>query len=314
MTSEAMTGRRVLVTGAGGFVGRHTLGPLVDRGYDVHATGRRAWPDALRIPGVTWHEADLLDGAARAQLLGDVQPSHLLHVAWHLESGKGTASPLNVDWIAASLLLARAFQAGGGGRFVGVGSCFEYEHGASPVLGETSPLRASTIYGQAKAACSEGMDALARATGLSTAWARLFYLYGPHEDRGRLVGDIASAVLEGREVATQDGLARRDYMFIEDAGAALAALVDSDVAGAVNVATGSAPTVRSLVEAVGRAAGDPGLIKFGARQTPPNDPPEIRADVSRLRDEVGWSALTPADDGIRRTVNWWRTQVVAAPA
>jgi nucleoside-diphosphate-sugar epimerase len=103
-------------------------------------------------------------------------------------------------------------------------------------------------------------------------------------------------------------------MFIEDAGAALAALVDSEVTGPVNVATGSAPTVRSLVEAVGRAAGDPGLIRFGARQTPPNDPPEIRADVHRLQDEVGWFALTPPDEGIRRTVDWWRTQVVGAPA
>jgi nucleoside-diphosphate-sugar epimerase len=306
--------RRVLVTGAGGFVGRHTLAPLVAREYEVHATGRRACPAGLGDLPITWHEADLLDADARDRLLRAVEPSHLLHVAWHLESGKGTASPLNVDWIAASLLLGRAFVEGGGRRLVGVGSCFEYEHGVTPILAETSPLLAATVYGQAKAACFEGLSTLARATGLSTAWARLFYLYGPHEDRRRLVGDIASAVLEGREVATQDGLVRRDYMYVEDAGAALAALLDSDVPGPVNIATGTAPTVRSLVEAVGRAAGDLDRIRFGAREAPPNDPPEIRADVTRLRDEVEWFDLTPTDEGVRRTVEWWRTQVVGAPA
>lgn len=304
--------RRVLVTGGAGFVGRQTLAPLVARGFEVHATGRRPQPGDLPDVPIVWHEADLLDDAARRRLLAEVEPSHLLHGAWHLESGKGTASPLNVDWIAASLYLARSFEGGGGRRFVGVGSCFEYEHGVQRVLTETSPRRPSTVYGQAKLACYEGLDALSRATGLSMAWARLFYLYGPHEDRLRLVGDITSSVLEGREVATQDGMARRDYMYVEDAGAALAALVDSEVSGPVNVSTGEAPTVRSLVEAVGRAAGDETLIKFGARQTPANDPPEIRADVTRLRAEVGWFDLTPTEKGIARTVDWWRTQVVGA--
>ena len=304
--------RRVLVTGASGFVGSHTLAPLAARGYDVHAVARRPRPDDLDGMPLTWHVADLLDPADREEMVRAVRPSHLLHAAWSLEPGKYAESPGNLDWVAASIQLLRQFQALGGRRLVTVGSCFEYEHGRQPVLTETSPIGPVTVYGVAKHALSIAIDALATATGLSTAWARLFYLYGPREDRRRLVGDIASSVLEGREVATSAGIARRDYMYIADAGDALAALLDSEVTGPVNVATGEAPPVRELVELVAATAGNPDLVRYGARPSPPNDPPEIRADIARLTDEVGWSAFTKRADAVERTVAWWRAHTPVA--
>lgn len=304
--------RRVIVTGASGFVGGHVLAPLAARGFEVHAVARRGRPDDPGSASVTWHEADLLDPLARATLIDTIAPSHLLHAAWSVEPGKYANSPVNLDWVAASIDLARRFQSGGGRRVVTVGTCFEYEHGRRPVLDEAAPLRPSTVYGAAKQALSIAIEALARATNLSSAWPRLFYLYGPHEDRRRLVADIASSLLEGREVATSDGRVRRDYMFVADAGDALAALLDSDVTGPINVATGSAPPVRELVELVASVIGRAELVQFGARPTAPTDPDEIRADIARLRDEVGWSAVTPRETGVARTVDWWRSQLTGA--
>jgi nucleoside-diphosphate-sugar epimerase len=110
-------------------------------------------------------------------------------------------------------------------------------------------------------------------------------------------------------VATSEGRVRRDYMFVGDAGDALAALLDSDVTGAVNVATGSAPPVRELVELVASTIGRAELVRYGARPTPPTDPDEIRADIGRLRNEVGWSGLTPRETGVARTVDWWRSRI-----
>lgn len=304
--------RRVLVTGATGFVARHALAPLVARGFEVHGVARDPGRETASADRVIWHAADLLDARSRVGLLEDVAPSHLLHAAWYLEPGQYTGSPANLDWVAASIELARRFQMTGGERLVTLGSCFEYEHGRRPVLDEGSPLGPSTVYGAAKQSLSTAMDALHRATGMSSAWARLFYLYGPHEDRRRLVADIATALLEGREVATSAGLGRRDYMFVEDAGAALAALLDSDVDGPINVATGEAPPVRDLVALVARTVGRPDLVRFGARPTPPDDPVEIRADIRRLRDEVGWSVVTAPDEAVARTVEYWRSAMVAA--
>jgi nucleoside-diphosphate-sugar epimerase len=296
---------RVLVTGASGFIGQHVLSPLVERGFEVHAVGnsRKGTAD------VTWYAADLLSPGARHELLEAVDPSHLVHGAWYLDPGRREhfTSPANLDWVIASLDLVRSFQRRGGERVVTLGTCFEYAFTTS-CLHESSPLGGATTYGASKVALSAAVAALAEATGLSSAWARLFYLYGPHENPRRLVADIAYSLLTDREVATSEGLLRRDYMYVVDAGEALAALLDSDVRGPVNIATGDAPPVRELVSLVAAAAGRPDLVRFGARPSDPSDPAEIRADTSRLRTEVGWDAYTPQSDAIRATVDWWRAE------
>jgi len=90
---------------------------------------------------------------------------------------------------------------------------------------------------------------------------------------------------------------------------AFAALVGSDVGGAVNVASGEARTMRSVVEAIGRAAGRPDLLDIGALRARPGDPDAIVADVARLRDEVGWTPRIALEAGLAQTVAWWRDRV-----
>jgi nucleoside-diphosphate-sugar epimerase len=298
---------RVLITGASGFIGRQVLLPLVERGFEVHAVGNTRTGTA----DVAWYAADLLSANARRELLEAVEPSHLVHGAWYLEPGRYLGSPANLDWVIASLDLVRSFQRRGGERVVTLGSCFEYAF-RTPCLDESSPLGPASVYGSSKVALGTAIAALTEATGLSSAWARLFYLYGPHEDPRRLIADIASSLVAGRHVATSEGLQRRDYMYVVDAGRALAALLASDVRGPVNIATGDAPPVRELVGLVAEAAGRPDLVRFGARPSNPADPAEIRADTSRLRAEVGWDVGTPHPDAIRATVAWWRAQAGVA--
>src|SRR4051794_12804757 len=97
--------KRVLVTGATGFVGRQTLGPLRDLGYEVHAVHNRGAP--LALEGVTWHCTDLLE----AEL--DVGASHLLHAAWYTAPGEFWDAEENLLWLDASLRLVRRFIAAG---------------------------------------------------------------------------------------------------------------------------------------------------------------------------------------------------------
>lgn len=294
---------RVLVTGATGFVGRHCLEPLRARGFEVHGVSRRPVGDAT----VDWHVCDLLDERSRRRLVEDVAPTHLVHAAWYVEPGKYLHAPENLDWVGASIDLVRTFERSGGMRAVAVGTCFEYEFARS-VLDESASLGPTSAYGASKQAVGTALRALADTTGVSLAWARLFFLYGPYEDRRRLIGDIASSLVEGRQVATSEGLQKRDYMFVVDAGDALAALLDSNVAGDINVATGEAPPVRELVERIAKALGRPELVRYGARPIPADDPPEIRAVVDRLTKEVGWHAYTHRDDAVSRTAEWWSSR------
>src|SRR6478609_11116359 len=84
--------KRVLLTGASGFIGRAVAPVLVERGFEVHGAGRSAQP---RLAGVNWHAADLLTVAGRAEVLAAARPSHLVHLAWEARPGRYRDDPVN---------------------------------------------------------------------------------------------------------------------------------------------------------------------------------------------------------------------------
>lgn len=278
-----MTGSRVLLTGATGLIGRHCVRPLEEAGFTVIAAGRGQGDDLLSDPeGVV----------ARAGA------DHLIHLAWHDGAKDRWSSPANLDWVGASLRLLSAFAAGGGRRAVMVGSCAEYDWTGPGHLGEASPLRPATLYGAAKAATGLAAVAGAPALGLSLAWARVFFAYGPGEPEGRLFGDILKGLAAGREVACTDGLQARDFLHTEDIARALVALLVSGAEGPVNIGSGRAVPVREMILTLARAMGGEHLIRLGARPRPATDPALIEADVTRLARETGFRPAFDMADGI----------------
>lgn len=293
----------MLVTGGSGFVGRAVLGPLVRDSYEVHAlcnTGARP-----QVPGVHVHRVDLMDRAATAELVGRVRPTHLLHLAWYTKPRLYWSSDLNVAWFAASLELLRAFAATGGRRALLVGTCAEYDWSDGVCSETTTPRRPDTLYGVCKNALHEVAAMHAASVGYSAAWARLFYAYGPGEPAVRLVPTVVRGVLEGRTVELSHGAQQRDFLWVEDVGAALARLLGSEVEGAVNVGSGRAMSIRELVATIVDRAGVPADVRFGVRPAD-GEPPLIVADTTRLRAELGWEPSMSLGEGIDRTISWWR--------
>jgi len=389
-----VTGPRVLVTGATGFVGRQVLAPLRERGFEVHALSSRgepgerpggggevgavgregevAWyhadlPESAssaasgrgpsrEVPwyhadlprststeaaaggpsgdvaaeaaaggssgdvstdppaggpsgDVAWHQADLLEPAAARALVEAVAPTHLLHLAWYAEPGKYWRSTENLRWVEASLALLRAFARSGTAprRVVIAGTSAEYAWSQRThcVEGET-PLEPATLYGASKRALHLVAERFAAEAGLSLAWGRIFFLYGPGESPSRLAGSVARALVRGEPAETSHGDQVRDFLHTADLGDAFAALIASDVEGPVNMASGEPVRVRDLVEALARAAGRPDLLRLGARPARPDEPAELTADARRLRDEVGWTPAGSLADRAAETVAWWR--------
>ncbi|HUR86498.1 MAG TPA: NAD(P)-dependent oxidoreductase [Solirubrobacteraceae bacterium] len=300
--------RRVLVTGASGFVGAPALDELVRRGFDVHAVSRRLPADG-GADGVTWHEADLLDATARGSLVGSVEASHLLHLAWYAEPGAFWAARENAGWVAATVGLLDEFAAAGGARAVLAGTCAEYDWTAPQPLAEDAPLAPATYYGVCKDATRRVAEGLAGRAGLSLAWGRIFFLYGPREDERRLVAGVARALVAGERAPTSAGTQLRDFLHVDDVAGAFAALLDSTVQGAVNIASGAAVSVRSIAEQLAQAAGRPDLLDVGALPARAGEAAEIAADVARLRDEVGFTPGRSLADGLADTVRWWRGEL-----
>jgi nucleoside-diphosphate-sugar epimerase len=294
-----MTAPAVLVTGATGLIGRQVLAPLAAQGFRVLAASR-AGRDLAGAEGV---RLDCLDRGSVERALTTLRPRHLIHLAWHDGKDRWGAAA-NLAWVGASLDLLAAFAAAGGRRAVMVGSCAEYDWslaGAGP-LDEATPLRPATLYGAAKAATGIAAVGGAGALGLSLAWARPFFCYGPGEPEGRLFGDLIKGLAAGRAVDCTDGRQRRDFLHTEDLGRALADLLASGVEGAVNVASGRAIAVADLIAALARAMGRDELVRLGAKARPAGDPDLIEADISRLREEVGFRPRHDLSSGVRATL------------
>lgn len=295
-----MTDSVVLVTGATGLIGRQVIAPLAALGMNVVAASRQG----RSVPGADRLVLDCLDLPAVSAALTKLRPTHLVHLAWHDGAQDRWTSPANLHWVGASLHLLHAFASAGGKRAVMVGSCAEYdwESAASGPLQETSPLRPATLYGAAKAGAGLAAVKGAGALGVSLAWARPFFCYGPGEPEGRLFGDLIRGLAARRSVDCTDGLQRRDFLQTEDLGRAVAAVLASPVEGAINVASGKAEQVRTVIGALAAAMGRVDLVRLGARARPAGDPPVIAADITRLRDEVGFRPSYDLTAGVRATL------------
>lgn len=282
--------RRILVTGATGFIGRPLVRALAASGHDVHGAARSG-----RLGGGRLHCVDLLDAEAVADLMDEVRPTDLVHLAWTTTHGHFWRDPANLDWAGATLSLLRTFHRGGGRRALLTGSCAEYDWSTpGPYREPAAGPPPETLYGATKLATGLTAVAFGRQTGLEVAWARLFHLYGPGEPAQRLVPQLLHAAARGTHVELDNPGSVIDLMHVDDAAAALAAVLESGVTGPVNVATGLPVPLASVAGTVADLAGLDRPAPHGAAASGRL----IHADTDRLEREVGVPPPRGLDEGL----------------
>ena len=237
--------KRVLVTGAAGFVGKHCLPLLLDKGFEVHAADVVIPENNLH--DVCWHNADLLDVQKTDELIESIRPTHLLHFAWYAKPDEYWNSVENIRWVEGSLRLLRAFHRTGGRRVVMAGTCAEYDWKYGYCSEEATPLAPSTLYGACKNATQHVLKEYSKVTGLSSAWGRIFFLYGPFENPCRLVPSVILNLLSNKEAPCSHGRQIRDFLYVKDVAAAFVALLVSDVRGPVNIASGKPVALKDII-------------------------------------------------------------------
>lgn len=301
---------RVLVTGAGGFVGSQVARQLAASGDEVIAMLRPGeTPSRLEgaLAAMTAREVDLADAEGVAAMVASERPEACVHTAWTAEPGKYLHSRDNLRLVESSHRLAEALADHGCARFVGVGTNAEYDT-RQGWLSESTPVGPTYLYSACKLGLALTLEQLGLLTGMQVAWARLFYLYGPWEDPRRLVSSVTRALLEGREAPCSEGSQVRDFLHVEDVASALVATLRSSATGAVNVGSGQPVTVRAVVEKIGAITGRADLLRPGAVQVKAGEPAFVCADNTKLKIETGWRPRYTLDEGLEDTVRWWRAR------
>lgn len=296
--------KRVLVTGAKGFIGRHAVPLLLARDYEVHAVSSRFSSQAA--DGISWHQADLTNADSAAALITRVRPTHLLHFAWNVVHGVFWTSFDNIRWVQASLHLLQAFEKNGGERAVVSGTCAEYEWSGGYCSENRTPYLPATLYGAAKLSLHVLLDAFSRQAGISTAWGHIFLLYGPDEPPKRLVASVITSLLRKESIRCSHGEQIRDFLYVKDVADAFVALLDSNVTGPVNIVSGTPTSLREVVDRIAERLGGRELVQYGALIS--DEPLVLLGDSRRLNIEVCWIPKYSLEDGIQETIEWWRSR------
>ena len=245
-------------------------------------------------------EAGLVEEAVR-----EAAPECAVHLAWYAAPGKYWTALENLDCVTMTLSFAQSLARNGCARFVGVGSCAEYDWTGGVLSESSTPLKPRTLYGISKNATRMLVEALCEHMSISFAWPRLFYLYGPGEDPNRLVPSVTLALLRGEVARCTEGKQLRDFLYVDDVASAICAVTASDCQGAINIGSGEPVSVRTIVELIGKALGRGDQIAFGALSSDSGDPPLLVADVRRLQHDVGWCPSWPLHEAVARSVSWW---------
>ncbi len=312
---QAREPKRVLVTGASGFVGANLVRRLLDDGHEVHALvrrGHRAWRLAEVLPRLGKHEARLLDAPALRRLVAEVEP----HWVFHLAAYGGYSSQDRYEEMVRTNVLGtmnlveacaqRSFEG-----FVNAGSSSEYgfkDH-APP---ETEVIEPNGHYAITKAGATLFCQHVGRSRGLPIVTLRLYSVFGPFEEPSRLIPSLILRGLAGDLPPLVSPDTARDFVYVDDAVEAfvLAAGRARGQPGAIfNVGTGVQTTLGQAVDLARQELGVQAQPRWGSMLQRKWDTTKWVADIRKIQQTLGWHPKVSFAEGFRLTVKWFRDRV-----
>tara|TARA_S200000501_G_scaffold360884_1_gene388468 strand:- start:737 stop:1585 length:849 start_codon:yes stop_codon:yes gene_type:complete len=275
----------ILITGSTGFVGKQVLKHLKNKNVKIRVVTRnnqkQFFSSCENVTEIVTTQNFFLETAKwYEKVCKDIDI--VIHIAWYAERGKYIESDLNLECLSGTLNFAQAAAKQGVKKFVGVGTCFEYDLTSTVPLKTTSKLNPQHLYSIAKASAFLILSKYFENKSIDFLWARIFYLFGEGEDERSLFGELRKKLAAGDIVKLTEGKQIRDFIDVEVAGSIIAnASLGSNV-GPFNVCSGIGKSVRELAENIASEYDAVNLLQFGARNENPSDEPHVVGVCSRV--------------------------------
>ncbi|MCC7510020.1 MAG: GDP-L-fucose synthase [Planctomycetes bacterium] len=300
--------QRILVTGGAGFLGRHVCELLRERGCRNLFTPRSA-------------DYDLVDRAAVRRMLTVFKPTLVIHLAARVGGiGANRDNPglFFHDNLAMGLHMIEESRLAGVGKFVQLGTVCAYPK-FTPVpfredaLWDGFPEETNAPYGIAKKSLLVMLQSYRAQYGFRGVYLLPVNLYGPGDNFDAASGHVIPALIRkfcagGERVEVWgDGTPTREFLYVRDCAQGIVAACERyDGAAPINLGSGEEISIKDLALKIRELTGSTAELKFDASK--PNGQPRRTLDTSRAELDLGWRALTPFDEGLRKTVAWWQAQ------
>jgi dolichol-phosphate mannosyltransferase len=299
----------VLVTGAGGFIGRNLMNSIVAERKDVLGTIRTPLKGlSPAIPEENLTYGDLNDSAFLKFLIDEFRPSTIIHAASYGNSSRHTdiAKIYDTNLISSSLLAEEARRIGVG-TFINLGTSSEYGWNSSAPA-EDAHCFPNSHYAIAKRAFTDVLLKMSKETGFPAVTLRLYSVYGPYEDPQRLVPSALLAAANGKLLRFARADISRDFVFIDDVVEAIALACEKagqpNVRRVLNIGSGNKTTLQDFAKVVKEEFGIMTTPEFGTYAPRPWDLTDWVSDPSLSAQELGWAAKTSLPTGLRMTAEW----------
>jgi len=307
----AIADKRILITGATGFVGACLARRLVGMGSQVAAIMREnsdTWRINDILKDIRVCHGDLLDQEQVRQIVKDTRPEIIFHLATYgAYSFQNRIDRIFDTNILGTLHLITALTGTEFDILVNTGSSSEYGVKDNP-MAESDLLEPINVYGASKASATLLCQSLARSMDLAVVTLRLFSAYGPYESGGRLIPYIITSCLGGKDLDVTKGEQRRDFLFVEDiVESYLMAASSRRHAGQIfNIGSGKGYMIKEVIQKIVEQVGNPVSVRWGAVPYRKGEMWTWQADISRAESVLGWTPGTSLEDGLRKTIEWFR--------
>jgi nucleoside-diphosphate-sugar epimerase len=301
----------ILVTGASGFVGACAVRELLRRGHEVHMLLRpqsNLWRLRPVLKQLHLHPGDVIDAAAVRDVVKDVRPRTVLHLATHgaYESQADSRTILQTNILGTCNLLEAGAEFGVT-AFVNAGSSSEYGFKAEPMR-ETDRLEPNSFYAVAKAAQTHLCQLMARRGPMGVVVYRLFSVYGPWEEPTRLVPTLIRRARDGLPLRMVSPRTVRDFVYVEDV---LEALLDLPAAArmrgeVVNLGSGVETTMGEVVRTVLALLDSRSEVLWGVMPARHWDSDRWVADTYRAKALLNWRPRHTLAQGLARMADWMK--------
>jgi UDP-glucose 4-epimerase len=308
MTSQSLAGKRVLVTGGSGFIGRHLIDRLARDRVELFATSRTPMSND---PAVSWLALDLADAESIRAAVRTARP----HVVFHLAARLGAERTLEFSEAALrenvigthALLAALHEQSQAIDRIVVAGSGEEYGHSDTLPITEETPLRPVSPYSLSKAAASQLALTYASLFGMPVTVVRPFVVYGPGQSPAMMVPTLIRTLVSEGEFGMTAGAQTRDFIYVDDVVDGLLAAASSEhaVAEAFNLCSGEERSILDVAERARSLAGQ-GTLRPGAIPYRENEVWRLYGSNEKARRLLGWKPRTTLEHGLETTIEWYR--------